>query len=647
MSVAINKVADFLNEFAGDEIRNEFMLYEPWDVDDREEFIYREAEKRNIDLRNPENEAIYGKAPHLFQSGYMFYSEFIVSIFGGNQIGKSYCAMVDLIIMMTGEIPYSLRYEKGHDTGILRDCNPDNVRRFGRWDANSGRFLDYNANVKPNGAWNCGTIKGAGIYPKEKIAPRGSKGWLGTFSQAKDEYWWPRLKKFIPDYMIDTSRGNKGFSERKACVYLNNSNEIHVITYEQGYAKFEAENVWVIVLDEEPPDQRIFTSSVQHISKGGVGVRLIETPYRGLTWTRDMIIAKVVEDKQIRVCHATQFDSPYQDKDMVITKMRLMKPWEIEARVFGIHSEQRGRPFYDRERINKWLRVHMSLHKLMVFESTRVWDSVVDAMSGDIMFDRVYENDERVAWEIYEDPMEGMPYWLSADTAEGAEKEEDAQDRNAAHIFRPPIADRGEDASLPVIVASIRSSLETQNFARICLYAAMSYNFALIAPESKGETAATFIAEIREYPFLYEMTVTNDKTRRPVTKIGFDTNVKTRRQIFDCISEYINQTFDLESSPIPHLYTLKEMAELVKGKKGRPDHPNGGTSDCLIALGIGLYVWTYSRDQIRDNSGYHVERIEENYLDKWKGRIDNSSEKRPVLGSKRGLDERSRARRVR
>lgn len=645
MSDAVKKITGFIDEIAEDKVRNEFMLYEPWDVDDRPDWIYKEAEKKSVDLRAKDTIDIYGESPHLFQTGYMYYREFIVAIFGGNQIGKSYCAMMDLIIMMTGEIPYSMRCERGVDTGVWRETSPENIRRFGRFRSDNGVFIDNDDTAKPSTLWNCGTIKGVGTYPKEKIAPRGQKAWLGTFSQAKEEYWWPRLKKFIPEYMIDTSRGNKGFSERKACIYLNNGSEIHVITYEQGFAKFEAEHVWVILLDEEPPDQRIFTSAIQHISLGGVGVRLIETPYRGLTWTFDLILKQSLTSKDIRICHATQFDSPYQDRKMVITKMKVMKPWEIEARVFGMHSEQKGRPYFKRERINKWLRTHRPFHKLLSFFSSRAWDSVQDCIEGGVTFERTYEDDERGEWEVYEDPIDNTPYWMSIDTGMGATEAEDAADRNAAHIFRPP--NEKEDPSQPVLVASCRSSDETVNFARVCLYTAMAYNFAMLCPESKGETAATFIAEIRDYPFIYTMTVINDVTKKPTEKLGFDTNARTRRIIFDLIGDYLNETDDLPLSPIHHFYTLKELAELVVAKRGRPDHPNGGTSDCAMAFGIGLYVWVHAKEQISDNSGYGARHVEKDYVDSWGGRINNSVEKRPVLGSRRGLDERSRARGIR
>jgi hypothetical protein len=236
---------------------------------------------------------------------------------------------------------------------------------------------------------------------------------------------------------------------------------------------------------------------------------------------------------------------------------------------------------------------------------------------------------------------------MTVDTGVGSSEAENAQDRNCAHVWRPPNRE-GENRSWPVMVAACRSSLETINFARNCIYGCMYYNFALLAPESKGETAAAFISEVRDYPFMFTMTVINDKTRKPTDHLGFDMNARTRRAVFAMVGDYLNEFYDEDDPRIPHFYTLKELAEMVVGKRGRPDHPNGGTSDCAVAFAVGLYVWQHAKEQMRDNSGYYDStEEEENYLDKWGDRIKKTTETRPVLGSKRGLDERSRKRTVR
>jgi hypothetical protein len=411
----------------------------------------------------------------------------------------------------------------------------------------------------------------------------------------------------------------------------------------QGYERFEAENVWVILLDEEPPDRRVYTSARTHISQDGVGVRLLETPYRGLTWTKEDIVEASVKDEDIKIYHATQFDSPYQSRKRIMMNIKAMKPWEIESRVFGMHSEQKGAPYFDRAHINKWLRSHASLYELIEFDSLVPWEHVETALNGGVRFSKVFEKTETNEWEVYEHPDHHTAYWMSVDTGLGATNAEDAQDRNCAHIYRAPREDRNENPAIPICVAACRSSIPTINFARNCLYAAMAYNFCLIAPESKGETAAAFVSEIRDYPFMFTMTVINNKTRKPTEKIGFDTNAKTRRLIFELIGDFLNEVHSDRHPSIPHFYTLKELAELIKGKNGRPDHPNGGTSDCAIAMGIGLYVWEHGKEQIRNNLGYYRHgNGTKDSVDKWAGRINNHDERRPLLGTKRGLDERSR-----
>jgi hypothetical protein len=130
------------------------------------------------------------------------------------------------------------------------------------------------------------------------------------------------------------------------------------------------------------------------------------------------------------------------------------------------------------------------------------------------------------------------------------------------------------------------------------------------------------------------MTVTDDRTKRQVERIGFDTNVKTRQMLFDELKEFIVLNEESETSPFRTRSTLAECITLVVGKGGRPDHPDDGTSDSLISFGIGLYVYRFDRIQIRDNSH---ERLANNVVDIWNGRF-NSQEKnktRPPLGRRR------------
>ena len=132
------------------------------------------------------------------------------------------------------------------------------------------------------------------------------------------------------------------------------------------------------------------------------------------------------------------------------------------------------------------------------------------------------------------------------------------------------------------------------------------------------------------------MAVMNDKTKKPTEKIGFTTSVRTRIMLFDLVGNWIKEYEDLPHYGINHLYTLKEIAGCVVGKKGRPDHPRGGSTDCIIAFGIGLYVLQKEREQIQNRFMYNKSKKR---LDMWADRVYDSRETRPILGG-RGLDAR-------
>lgn len=542
---------------------------------------------------------------------------------------NSYTALIDMVIQLTHEIPFSLKLEAGDKSHMKRVVNKENVIRFGRRNSRTGEIIDYDWSIDHDSTWDCGYIEGVGKYPREKLAPPGSKIWLCTFKQARDEYWWPKFKS-LPEHLLDVRKGNKGFYTSDGyIVYLNRGCEIHVITYEQGYERVEAEKVWRIHLDEEPPDERFFTAAVTHCHS----LSLTMTPYRGLTFTYDKIFKKAADKQSVRIYHCTQYDSPYHTLESINRARKYMDAWTVGARVYGLHTEQVGKPYYDRVAVTEKMRTeYVPLHKNVDIIPNRPWDRVGELLCAGV---EALEN-ESGDWEIYEDCKEDGAYWVSVDTADGAENPEEAGDKSCAHIFRLPLGD--EKATRPVHVACLHSSLPTAEFARLVLYGALYYNRALIAPEVIGFSAATFLSEVRDYPFLFTMSVVNDKTRKPTNKVGFSTTSKNRTLLFDLVGNWLKDNEGDRHYAINHFYTLKEIAGCVVGKKGRPDHTRDGSTDCLFAFGIGLYVFAHSKDQI------HNRRKREKKLDMWGDRCYKPEETRPVLGSNRGIDERTKQR---
>jgi hypothetical protein len=629
------RISQFMEKITSDRQKvHPFYLFEPWDVQARSEEVHEMAKNDGVDLRSPEVVSIIKDAPHPFQTGYIFDNSNLAAMFASNQSGKTYAEIVDDIIMLTGELPYSFRYAKGEPTPYKREVSENNVKRFGRFITSTGDFID-NKWDRPEEGWDCGYIVGAGHYPKEKIAPHNSKIWIVTSKQIRDETWWPAMKFMVPPDLIDRTKATNGFDNREFIIHMARNSKLNLKTYEQKADRLEGsgqtqeyEKLHKITFDEEPPDQKFLSVAMIRCAM----VRLVTTPYKGLSWTYDRLFKK-----GINVYHCTQYDCPYHKWKDIDNRKRFMPKWEIGARIYGLHTGQSGRPYYEGllDITAKYLREFSSPKSMYKLYSAMPWDSVQELIGQDIV-ELESEEGERDAWEVYEERREDGIYFIGVDTAEGSKETEERTDANVAHVFRFP----DKDEPWPIHVASLRTTLPTDEFARLVLYGCIYWNYAMMIPEAVGKSSGTFIAEIRDYPFIFTMNVINDRTRKQTERLGFFTTVKTRIMLFDLVGSMIKDRAEIPAYGIRSYQTLKEIGELVVGKNGRPDHARNGSSDSLVAFAIGLYAFTHCKEMLKTSVGFM----------KKKKKVDNfftatQKESRPLLGCRAGgmdgLDPRS------
>lgn len=581
-----------ITSFGGDEQQYaDYYLFEPWDVQERPEWLLKQARKDGIDLYSDALLPHIGRDPHPFQTGYMQSGKFFRALIAATQVGKSLVALMDMLVALTGEIPIALRHEAGVDSGIKRQLSKRNIRRFGRYDAVSNAFIDNDDSVViPDNIneWTCGNVIGAGAYPMHKIGDLGAEGWLGTYMRALTSYWWPLFaedgRRIIPEFLIDRTKGNGGYSRRDNIIYLIRDAKLTAITFESGYNRFEARKVFVIVLDEEPVDQRVVQAAQQHTEF----LSMVMTPYNGITYTKNLFFDKVTPDKE--VFHATQYDSPYQNRGDIDMKRQNMPPYEIGSRVYGLHTEATGRPYYDREKLNAWLNRYTFPYKGTQF----VPKADMDDATPDVDI-REDQEDLQWVWRVYEEPKQGVAYLGVADPAEGAETPEEAGDTSCVMITRAPIGNE----TRPVICATLRSTLEIPFFARAVRYGLCAYNNAVLASETRrGAANATFASETRDYPYWYNHISINDATNKPKQHRGFDTNCATRSSLFDLITGWLGEHVAGEHPNIPDETLLRELLACIVGKNGRPDHKKGHTLDMAICFGISLFVHKHAPEQI-------------------------------------------------
>jgi len=579
-----------------------FYSFEPWDVEKRPQWILERAAEDEIDLEGGEFSAHLGASPHTLQTGFIAEKKHVQCLQAGTQIGKSMANAVKAIMMLTGMTPIAFRYEKGADTGYQRPITPENIIRWGRIDKATGTVIDHDIFAERNDSWDCGNIIGAGIFSKDMVCPfKNGRVWVGCYAEHRHQTWVPRFRDLIPERTLDLTRGKNGFNEREGNIYLTGGREINIISYEQGNKGFESRKVWLAILDEEPPTEKIYDSAITHCYH----LALSFTPYSGITWSKERIFDRAASDANIALYHATQYDSPYLTQREIETAASGAPSWERVARIWGLHSDQVGAPYFNRTKLNQMKKYIKPMLYMANFIPNRQVDHPVDIAASEIEVREVNSDNGVDTFEVYEEVISGEAYFCCADTAKGSADPRDTKDRSVGYAFRA--TSDGKYMDSPVMVAAIRSRADIAQFSMLMLYCCAYYNNAMLAPESKSETGGAFIALTRDWPHYYKMTVINDETMRPTEHLGFDTNARTRTPSFELIKVEIADAM-VSQHDYRHAYLLKELSEAVKGKSGRPDHSAQGTLDCGIAYAISRWVWKYGKQQIHCNKNARVKK---------------------------------------
>ena len=611
----------------------DYLAFEPFDVKKRESWQYEKAREDGVDLLDPKISRIIGEDPHPFQTGYITNNTYLTIILKGSQVGGSRAAIIRALCQLTGVFPYSLRHDAGVDTGIPRKVSWENLRRWGRRHIKSNAWLTTNIKKYSSYAnnedqlqavaiaegWDCGTIIGVGKFPPDLVAREGSEIWIGTYQRAFQAMWNPNLfirsgRPLLPETLVDMSRGNKGYSVRESTVYLIRNTAIRVITYESGVEKFEAFKAREIILDEEPPTDDYYSAAQER----GQQLNMVMTPYRGMTWSRDIIFG--THNLSVKkVFHATQYDSPYCDNDEIEAR-RINNPlYRRRARVWGLHGEQSGEPYFNRDKLDAWLTRLSPFYRRMVVETNEPWNGIrgeEGVLRSETELIGQDKDDDRYVWRVYEEPVPNTAYMLVTDHAEGAEIGEDAGDWQTGIMFRPPM----EKEKWPKVVALIRSSLPVSDFADVCLMMAHHYNDATLCPESdkRGAANAYYHARVRDWPYFYISTSTRWSTRKAQKVRGFDTNAATREKIFKAIEDWME---DYAVEDVPNFYDdllLTELAQCVKSEKsGRADHKKQKTKklDLAISYGIGLFVLSTDSEAIRCNRKEAIQEKRKSFME--------------------------------
>jgi len=615
-SVAHVDIGAFLDRKFSDAVEDHpFWHFEPWDVGKRDQFILDVAKHDGIDLYDAETMRHVGADPHPFQSGYVLSKAKFRTLIAGSRTGKTYPAFIEIGIMVSGEKPVSLRFPKGFKTNVRRIISPDNIRRFGRFDSRTDAFIDYDATAKKPETWdewNCGYIVGAGIYPDAKICPDNGVIWVGTTHKALWEFWWPRfthkgLCLFPTEFLDKRSGAGDGLTKSEWTVHCVRGSRITIISYESDPKSFEAIDTHACIFDEEAAQRACVTAAVNHTQF----FSMVMTPYNGMTYTKKLIFDDSKNPAENQVFHATSYDSPYLTRDMIKHRRSVMEKWEIGARIWGLHTEAKGKPYYDRAKINTWIRNYKTKFTLGRFIPCEEYDGMMTRperlhkglLHVKVRIDDAEKENQCDTWRIYEKYERKYAYYVMADSAEGSDIPSEAGDVLASLVMRPP--DKEKNEKFPQIVASLRSTMKTANFARCVSYATRFYNNALLCAEgpARGSYNALFYAELQDYPFWFLQTSTRDSTRKVRGTKGFDTNAATRIALFDGIREVLDEYTAEEPPEIRDEPLMVELSACIIDKNrgvNRPNHSETSTLDTTICYGQGIYIWRHYASQIKN-----------------------------------------------
>lgn len=210
-----------------------------------------------------------------------------------------------------------------------------------------------------------------------------------------------------------------------------------------------------------------------------------------------------------------------------------------------------------------------------------IGEEYIDKLEGEIRKPIRIAGKDKNLW-IWEEPIEGEEYLISADVARG-----DGTDNSAFHVFRLSSLEQ---------VAEYYSKIPPDLYAKVLNETGLMYNNALIVVEinSLGIGTALKLEEL-EYPNLFhsykgqfnpkKMERVGDEMNQETLIPGFQTTNITRPLIVSQLEQDIrNNKIRINSSRL-----LDEIRTFI-WKNGKPEAMHGCNDDLCISAAIGLFI---------------------------------------------------------
>jgi hypothetical protein len=192
----------------------------------------------------------------------------------------------------------------------------------------------------------------------------------------------------------------------------------------------------------------------------------------------------------------------------------------------------------------------------------------------------VIENSRSANLTVYEPPRPGRFYVIGADVAEGKD-----QDESVGMVF-----DRCDGSFLREVACWASGRIESQTFADVLCVLGDWYNEAFIIHENNG--AAGSVVSFRliqnQYHRVYRSEVLDRQSneREPTSfSVGFRSSILRRPQFISASQiRILNRTIEIRTRAC-----IEQHQAFAIQTSGKMDHPPGGKSDYVIAVGMAVH----------------------------------------------------------
>jgi len=180
---------------------------------------------------------------------------------------------------------------------------------------------------------------------------------------------------------------------------------------------------------------------------------------------------------------------------------------------------------------------------------------------------------------VFNPPQMGREYRIGVDVSEGILNQTGDSDYSVVTVL---------DAETFEECATWSARIDPDLLAWVITTIATWYNTALVAVENNNHGLLTlkFLSSIHKYENLYIEKALDERGNRKKKRLGFNTNIKTRKLILDLLRRLIREKqIDIFSKG-----TVDELQTFVINKDGKESAQHGCHDDRVMSLAIAAYM---------------------------------------------------------